>query len=107
MSIKGSLDLVKAAYSKKFEDSFLDLNQDEQRLAFKKCNLWHDSPDHPSLRFKNWSGHVPARYKNLNPKYFRVSSSIRVFVIQENTNSPMVMEFVGRHDDYERFIRKS
>ena len=105
MSNKGDLVSVKAAYSRKFEDSFGGLNQDEQRLTVKKCNLWHDSPEHPSLRFRSWTGHVPARYKNLNPKYFRVSSSIRVLVIEDN-NAP-VLEFIGRHKEYERFISQA
>ena len=82
MSAKGFLDSVRAAYSKKFADSFGRLTGDEQRLASKKCNLWHSSKDHPSLQFRTWSGHVPNRYKNLNPKYFRVSSSMRVLVIE-------------------------
>jgi len=105
MSDNDGLRLLKSQHSKKFAASLQDLSQDEQRLVIKKCNLWHDSQDHPSLQFRKWSGHAPARYKSLNPRYFRVSSSIRVFVIEDN--SKQVLEFVGRHRDYEQFVGQS
>jgi hypothetical protein len=92
MNNKGFLDSIKAAYSKRFEDSFSILSQDEQKLVSKKCNLWHGFSAHPSLRFRNWSGHVPAKYRDSNPKYFRVSLSIRILVIEEDGKP--ILEYV-------------
>lgn len=69
-----------------------------QASARKQYRLWRENPRHPSLRFKRVSHEAPMFSA-------RITDDYRALAIRKGDTFFWV--WIGRHEEYERLIRRS